>query len=236
MRYHEAGRGPCLVLVHGLGVSADYWYRNGPFLAAAGLRVLAPDLPGFGRTEGPAEGLSVSGQAAALLRWTEAVGVDSAVFVGHSLSCQTVLELAALRPERVRGLVLAAPTGDPEGHRLARQAWGLLRDVPRESLRLTVEVVSAYLRAGPVRVWRTWRKGAREDAFRHIARVRAPGVVVVGTRDPLVRPGFAESLAAALPQGELVWIEGGAHAVLFDPADRFNAAVLAFVHGIRDRG
>jgi 2-hydroxy-6-oxonona-2,4-dienedioate hydrolase len=228
MRFREAGEGPPIVLVHGLGVSADYWYRNGPALAAAGHRVLAPDLPGFGRTAGPSGGLSISRQAGALLRWAETVGVGPAIYVGHSLSCQTILELAAYRPERVRGLVLAAPTGDPEGHRLLRQAWGLLRDVPRESLRLAVEVGAAYLRAGPVRVWRTWRKGAEEDAFRLIDRVRAPGLVVVGTRDPVVRPAFAEALARALPSGRLVWIEGGAHAVIFDPAPGFNRAVVEF--------
>jgi pimeloyl-ACP methyl ester carboxylesterase len=49
VRYRDAGEGPPIVLVHGLGVSADYWWRNGPPLAAAGHRVLAPDLPGFGR-------------------------------------------------------------------------------------------------------------------------------------------------------------------------------------------
>lgn len=232
MRYREAGRGPCLVLVHGLGVSADYWIRNGPPLAAEGFRVLAPDLPGFGRTEGPADGLSISRQAGALLRWAEEVDLDPAVFVGHSLSCQTILELAAYRPGRVRGLVLAAPTGDPEGHRLLRQAWGLARDVPREPLRLAVEVGAAYLRAGPVRVWHTWRKGAREDAFRLVPRVRAPGIVVVGTRDPVVRPAFAEALAAALPAGRCVWIEGGAHAVIFHPAERFNQAVLELLRSL----
>lgn len=236
MRFRETGEGPPIVLVHGLGVSSDYWYRNGPALAAAGHRVLAPDLPGFGRTEGPSGGLSISRQAGALLRWAQVVGVGPAVYVGHSLSCQTILDLAAYRPERVRGLVLAAPTGDPEGHRLLRQAWGLLRDIPRESLRLAVEVGAAYFRAGPLRVWRTWRKGAREDAFHLIHRVRAPGLVVVGRRDPVVRAGFAESLAAALPAGRMVWIDRAAHAVIFDAAPEFNGAVLEFMGTLSDGG
>jgi len=53
VRWREAGDGPAIVLVHGLGLSADIWWKNGPALAAAGFRVLAPDLPGFGKTEGP---------------------------------------------------------------------------------------------------------------------------------------------------------------------------------------
>lgn len=226
VRHREAGRGSPIVLVHGLGVSADYWYRNGPALADAGHHVLAPDLPGFGRTEGPDDGLSVAEQAAFVEAWSESMGIGPAVYVGHSLSCQVALELAAARPERVSGLVLAAPTGDPRGHRLLRQAWGLLRDAPREPLRLTLEVTRAYLQAGPVRVWHTWRKGAREDPLPLLPRIRAPGLVVIGTRDPVVPRDFAETLARGLEGGKLVVIEGGVHGLIFGSAAEFNRATL----------
>lgn len=227
-RYREAGSGPVVVLVHGLGVSADYWYRNGPGLAAAGLRVLAPDLPGFGRTKGPGE-MSVPEQTAALARWADAMGLEPAVYVGHSLSCQTVLELAAWSPERVRGLVLASPTGAPQRRRILHQALGFLRDVPREPPKLVPVVAEAYLRAGPLRVWRTWRQGAKHDPLPLLSRVRAPGTVVVGRRDPVVPPEFAEALAAGLPRGRMVWIEDAAHAVHFGRPEAFNGVVLELV-------
>ena len=73
VRYREAGSGPLVVLAHGLGCSADYWMRNAPPLAAAGYRVLAPDLPGFGRTDGPWRGLGVAAQARALAEWGDAL-------------------------------------------------------------------------------------------------------------------------------------------------------------------
>lgn len=217
------------MLVHGLGVSADYWWRNGPAIAAAGYRVLAPDIPGFGRTEGPSTGPSVSEQTHRLLAWADALQLGPAVYTGHSLSCQVNIELAAFHPERVAGLVLAAPTGDPRRGRLTRQAWGLLRDVPREPLRLALLVVQAYLRAGPVKVWQTWQRGGHHDPMALLPLVRAPGIVVVGRADPIVRPEFAESLASGLPAGRVVWIEGGAHAVIFHPAAAFNRAVLDFL-------
>lgn len=233
MRYHRAGEGPPLVLVHGLGVSADYWYRNGPPLAAAGFRVLAPDLPGFGRTEGPPGGLPVRAQAAALLAWARALELGPAVYVGHSLSCQCALELAVAAPERVRGLVLASPTGAPHGHRLLRQGWGFLLDVPREDPRLVPVVAQAYLRAGPLRVLRTWRQGAEHDPLTLLPSVRAPARVVVGERDPVVSAEFADALAAGLPgEGRVAWIAGAAHAVHFSAADAFNRAILEFVAGL----
>lgn len=229
VRHREAGRGAPIVLVHGLGVSADYWYRNGPALADAGHHVLAPDLPGFGRTRGPDDGLSVLEQAEFISRWAEAMEIGPAVYVGHSLSCQVALELAVADPGRVSGVVLAAPTGDPRGHRLVRQAWGLLRDAPREPLRLSLEVTRAYLQAGPARVWRTWRKGARENPIPLLPRVRAPGLIVIGSRDPVVPRDFADSLARGLDDGTLVEIERGLHGLIFGSAAEFNAAVLEWM-------
>lgn len=228
IRYREAGSGPTIVLLHGLAVSADYWWRNGPPIAAAGFRVIAPDLPGFGRTDGPAAGLSVPEQAAALDAWALRMRLDPAVYVGHSLSCQTVLNHAIWNPDRVAGLVLAAPTGDPTRHRLPRQALGLLLDAPRESWRLKVVVAQAYLRAGFRRAWRTWIAAAQSDALAMAKQVRVPGVVVLGTRDPVVRRGFAYDLARALPRGEVRWVPGGTHAVIYDTAEEFNAEVARF--------
>jgi pimeloyl-ACP methyl ester carboxylesterase len=226
VRYRAAGSGPPVVLVHGLGVSADYWWRVGPPLAAAGYRVLAPDLPGFGRTPGPRGGLSIAEQADAVLRWVDALGLESAVMVGHSLSCQALVELAAARPERVRALVLAAPTGAPRSFPLLRQAVGLLRDVPRESLPLAAFVAQAYLRAGPWRLWRSWRMGAEENPLAAAPRVPAPTLVLVGRRDPVVPRAFAEALAAALPRGRLEWVEGAAHALIFDGAEEVVERIL----------
>lgn len=229
LRYREAGDGHPIVLVHGLGVSADYWWRNGPPLAAAGHRVLAPDLPGFGRSAGPDGGLSVTEQAAALLAWLDRLRLPPATLVGHSLSCQTVMEVAAGHPERVAGLVLTAPTGEPGRARLLHQAIGLLRDIPRESMRLAMEVATAYALAGPKRVWRTWNMGAHHDPLPLMPKIRAPAVVVLGTRDPVVPPDFARTLAHGLGGREVRWIEGAAHALIFTHAEEFNRAVLELV-------
>lgn len=233
IRYREAGSGPTIVLLHGLAVSADYWWRNGPALAASGYRVIAPDMPGFGRTKGPEEGLSVPAQAAALHAWSSAMRLEPAVYIGHSLSCQTVMQHAAWQPERVAGLVLAAPTGDPVPHRLMRQALGLVRDAFRESWRLKMVVAQAYLRAGPRRTWHTWMAAADNDALAQADAVRSPAIVVLGSRDPVVRRAFAEQLAERLPEGEVVWIPRGPHAVIYDTAEGFNEAVRQFMERIR---
>jgi pimeloyl-ACP methyl ester carboxylesterase len=232
VRWREAGEGPPIALVHGLGLSADFWWRNGPPLAAAGFRVLAPDLPGFGKTDGPPF-LSVPEQAAWTARWADALEIGPAAYVGHSVSAQAVLQLAADEPERVTALVLAAPTGDPAPLRRVRQALGFVTDPVFEPLGLIPAVGEPYLRAGVPRWLRTWAAAGKHDALAAARRVRAPGVVILGRHDPVVRRGFAEELARALPQGRCIELQRGAHAVVFDAAEDFNRAVIAFLRESR---
>jgi 2-hydroxy-6-oxonona-2,4-dienedioate hydrolase len=234
VRWREAGEGPALVLVHGLGLSADFWWRNGPPLAAAGFRVLAPDLPGFGSTEGPPS-LDVPEQARWVAAWADAIGLGPAAYTGHSVSCQTVLELAATEPARVTALVLAGPTGDPAPLRLLRQAAGFVADPVFEPLGLIPTVGEHYLRAGVGRWLRTWVAAGRHDTLGAARRVRVPGIVVLGRHDVVVRRGFAEDLAAALPGGRCIVLEEGAHAVVFDAAEEFNAEVERFLGSLGPR-
>jgi 2-hydroxy-6-oxonona-2,4-dienedioate hydrolase len=230
VRFRQAGSGPVVVLVHGLGVSADYWVRMAPPIAAAGYRVLAPDLPGFGRSDGSPEGLGVSAQVNAVRRWADALDLPRATFVGHSISCQTALELAANYPERVRSVILAAPTGVGEKRRrLAHQAWALLRDIPREPIKLATMVAAAYARAGPGRVLRTWRMGAEHDPLKILPRVNTPGLVILGERDPVVPREFADRLAAGLSPGRVAIIPKAAHGVIFDGTGVLNRIVLEFL-------
>ena len=228
VRWREAGEGPAMVLVHGLGLSADFWWRNGPPLAAAGFRVLAPDLPGFGKTDGPPH-LTVPDQARAVADWADAIGLGPAAYVGHSVSCQAVLELAATEPARVTAVVLAAPTGDPAPLTRLRQVAGFIADPVFEPLGLIPTVGEHYLRAGIGRWFRTWVASGSHDALETAKQVAAPGIVLLGKHDPVVRRSFAQALAEALPGGRCVVLEHGAHAVVFDAAEDFNAEVARFL-------
>lgn len=229
VRFRQAGSGRPVVLVHGLGVSADYWWRTGPRLAALGFRVLAPDLPGFGRTRGPRLGLSVPEQAAALREWARIMGIGPAAYVGHSLGAQAVLDLAARAPEAVTALVLASPTGAPGVRGHLRQAFGFLADVALEPPKLIPFVAEAYLRAGLVRWAATWVRAQADDPFGDAARVRVPSLVVLGTRDPVVPGWYARRLAARLPAGPVVRIPRAAHAVIFSQPEVFCRVVGDFL-------
>jgi pimeloyl-ACP methyl ester carboxylesterase len=106
-RYLEAGAGPVVLLLHGasLGSSADVWASNLEHLAARGLRVIAPDLPGFGLTDNVADH-SVGFRAKFIPAFLDALGIDRAHVVGHSQSGQIAVQLAIKHPERVGKIVV----------------------------------------------------------------------------------------------------------------------------------
>lgn len=108
--YNEAGTGPAIVLLHGLGTDSSAWDRVMPELAAQH-RVIAVDLPGYSLRTDVAEVPHALELADALDRLLDQLGVDCAVFVGHSFGGTVSLITADRHPRRCAGLVLIAAGG-----------------------------------------------------------------------------------------------------------------------------
>ena len=122
VHYVEAGQGPVVLLLHGLGSSLDTWRRNVEPLADAGFTVLAPDLPGHGDSEkpdaldyGPRTAVDFTGQ------FLSALGVERASLVGNSAGGLVAALFALENPEKPCRLALVAPGG------IGRQVSWVLR-------------------------------------------------------------------------------------------------------------
>ena len=104
--FDDEGRGSPLLLVHGILVSAREWEDVEPLLARD-LRVIAPDLPGFGRSAKPIDfPYGRVGYCEHLVSLLDELGIEKATVVGHSMGAGIAAELAARSPERVDKLVL----------------------------------------------------------------------------------------------------------------------------------
>jgi pimeloyl-ACP methyl ester carboxylesterase len=107
VRYLEEGRGVPAILLHGssLGSSADVFRRNLRALGAAGVRAIAVDLPGFGKSD-PADDVSATLRKTFVLRFMDALGLARAALIGHSSSGNPVVSIALEHPERVSHVII----------------------------------------------------------------------------------------------------------------------------------
>jgi len=107
VRYLEEGSGVPAILLHGssLGSSADVFRRNLHALAGHGIRAIAVDLPGFGKSDA-ADASSAAPAKTFLLRFMDALGLERAALIGHSSAGSTVVSLALAHPQRVSHVII----------------------------------------------------------------------------------------------------------------------------------
>jgi len=104
------GRGPDVVLIHGLGGTKSSFFETAAALAAGGHRVHALDLPGFGASSKPLRAPYTGAWfATAVLDTMDALGVQRAGLAGNSMGGRVAIEAALAAPERVTGVALLCP-------------------------------------------------------------------------------------------------------------------------------
>jgi pimeloyl-ACP methyl ester carboxylesterase len=197
--HYDVGDGPALVLLHGWNHHAEAWIRNIGPLSAAGYRVVALDLPGFGRSGMPHIDYSLRGYAAFVVRLLDTLEIDRAVLVGSSMGGAIAFKTAIETPQRVSAVVGVDAAGM---FTRAPRLWSL---VASPMLRM---VVSPFV--GRRRVLEESHKNAYFD--RTLSSPQQVDVMAEAHLQPGYRDHFmsmAESMATT-PKAELLW-EGLPH-------------------------
>lgn len=233
VEYTEFGSGESwVVLIHGQLMTRRMQQPLARALAAQGLHVLTVDLLGHGRSDRPADPLaySTTGFAEQVVALLDHVGADQAVIGGTSLGANVSLEVAAIAPERVRGLLLEMPVLDN-----AVEA-GIVATAPlmfaARYLPLTITALRRLTRPVPRGLVPFWTGVAldvfnqRGDAMAAVIhgvffgrmappskqrrRITAPALVIGHAADPVHPAADAAMLAEELPNGRFV----GAHSIV----------------------
>jgi pimeloyl-ACP methyl ester carboxylesterase len=189
----ELGEGPPLLFIHGLSGSWPNWLEQLPVFGAS-RRVIALDLPGFGRSPMPPEPITISYYARTIDALLEELGVSAAAVVGNSMGGFISAELAINFPQRVERLALVSPAGistynDPRGTR----ALPRLHRVER-----LVGAYTAWVAAHAETVAR--RPRLRNATFGFVARHarELPSALVAEQIRGAGKPGFLQGLQANL--------------------------------------
>lgn len=198
-----------VVLVPGLG-APGYLLRTLERCARSGPARLL-DVPGYRDPAGPVCGETVGALADTVARWLTDVPRRPVVLAGHSTGAQVALHAAVRRPERVRALVLLAPTFPPRLRRMGPLLGAALRTAVQESPGVVPAVLPSYLSAGPRRLLTCARSGQADAPEEVLPSVTCPVTLVGAEDDVLSPPGWVCHLAGRAARGRAVVVRG-AHA------------------------
>lgn len=253
-----------VVLVHGLSSYMGFWEHQVPELSRS-RRVLALDLPGYGASGRPDAPYTPPWYAEVVVSWMDAIGVEEAVLVGHSMGGQIAMTVALEHPDRVDRLVLAAPAGfetfGPGAKAWMKDWWTEDRATHATEAELRATFTTMVFNrqdAGTERLLEERVRMRGTEAFRgtsvavsrsvagmldhpvahRLGEIAVPTLVVYGTQDRMIpNPVFtggrtaaiARAGAEAIPDAELVLVQGAGHTVHHDAPQAFNAAVTRFL-------
>ncbi|MFG6402824.1 alpha/beta fold hydrolase [Microbacterium sp. P04] len=225
-----AAAGSPYVLIHGIGMSHRYFTRLHDELAADA-PVHSIDLPGFGGLPKPGRDLDVTEMATSLAEVIDRVIGEPVVLVGHSMGAQWVVELAALRPDLVLGVVAMGPVSDDRHRTVMAQARALALDSLGEPPRANAIVFGDYLRCG-VRWYLTQvRHMVSYPIEDRVAQLRAPLLVLRGGSDPIAGVDWCRRLRDRALDAAFVTVPRGFHVVQWSAPRAVASAIAAFVSG-----
>jgi pimeloyl-ACP methyl ester carboxylesterase len=239
------GEGDPLLFLHGAhGIQG--WP---PFLEnlARSFRVVVPDHPGFGRSEGLEYLDDIVDLALYYTEFIEAMGLDQPYLVGHSLGGMIAAEVAAIAPDVASKLVLIAPLGlwlddhpvmdffaaTPEElaaamfHDPGSDAAGELLRLPADpEARLEALLArTKSLSAAGKFLWPIPDKGLKK----RVHRITAPTLLLWGASDRLVPPVYGEAFLKRIRRARLMLLTGASHMLPYERDDEFVAAVTDFL-------
>lgn len=248
VRYHVAGRGPDVVMIHGWGSSHRMWQHFTAALAPR-FRCWSLDLPGFGDSDQPQDAwYSIPNYVTTVHRFLDVMGLRRVRVIGHSMGGLISLDFAATHPESVERLVVINPvvSGRPYMRPFAEWERGaqVLDQTLRLSRRLLQPVLSHPAAAGlpaPLSHYSrraedfyktsagtllsTGRAIVAHDVRPRLAAITAPTLVILGTLDANVPNSEGHLAAVEIPQARLAVFTAG-HLVTDDrPAE--TAALIA---------
>jgi pimeloyl-ACP methyl ester carboxylesterase len=235
---------PTVVLLHGAGFNHTSWALHSRWFAHHGYGVLAPDLPGHGRSSGaPLSTIAeMADWTAALL---EASGAAKAKLVGHSMGSLIALETAARHPAKVSALSLIG-TADTMmvGPDLLKAAeandHAAIDMVSIWGLGFSAELGGSlapglWMHFGAERVLEQCKRGvlfsdlsacnAYQGALAAAAKVTVPATLILGERDMMTPARAGKALAAALPNSRTVVLSGAGHMMMAERPDELLAAL-----------
>jgi pimeloyl-ACP methyl ester carboxylesterase len=230
---------PEVVLIHGAGGTHLHWPYN--LRRLNNHRVLAPDLPGHGKSEGIGE-QAIERYAQLIADWLEDIGVKQAAVVGHSMGGAIAQSLALSHPKMVGKLVListgavlpvnpdllekiSVPASAPSALDLIVK-WSYAKGTDPTLLQQAREQMDAIR---PTVIYGDFVACSRFDTTEQLSKIKAPTLVLCGEADKMTPIHFSKQLQENIPNATLVTIPEAGHMIMIEQPEKVAEEILNFL-------
>jgi pimeloyl-ACP methyl ester carboxylesterase len=214
-------------MVHGYNGSCEYFVPYPLALLARQRRVLALDLPGCGLSDRPPE-CTLESYVDCLASFMDALGIEQADLLGHSMGGQIAIAAVARHPKRFRKLVLVDSAGLPE---LIRRPWlapvKMLTDPSIRQIQLYPSLIKLGLRARAMRDGLTILR--TKSIRRELKQVSRPTLIIWGSKDRIVPLEHGAFMKRHIPDARLVVMRGSGHMPFTEQPQQFAGLVQSFL-------
>ncbi len=236
-----------IVLIHGLGATCDSWALQFDELCRSDFRVLAFDVPGFGKSDPISGGLSA--WASRIAQCASAIQLTSYKLAGISMGGVLAQQIAIEYPETINKLVIINSYARLDFSKPQTWPYFLTRVILLHTLGLPVQakavarkvfpkpeqemyrrvLIDQILQADPRSYRSAMHDLARFNSADRLHRIQAPTLVITGEQDSTVAPKIQSRLAQGIPNCRQVIIPDAGHAVSIDQYQEFNRILVDFL-------
>ena len=247
IHYVEAGTGPTVILLHGLGGSTQVWQLNIAALAEK-YRVIVPDQIGFGKSDKPLVNYRIRTYVDFLDQFSKQLKIERASLVGNSMGGWIATAFTAAFPDRVDKLVLVDAAGYTPPKDLDTRTFYGLNPTTREGMKVLVakifynkmfltdaaidQAITTRLAAGDGYTINSITESIiRGEDFLDdtVKTIKRPTLLIWGRQDGLVPVAEGERFNKDITGSKLVVFDQCGHMPQVEKAAEFNAAVLKFL-------
>jgi non-heme chloroperoxidase len=248
--YRDWGAGTPIVFCHPWALNSDIWEYQMVALSEQGVRCIAYDRRGHGRSDDPGGGYDYDTLASDLATVIERLDLHHATLVGYSMGSGEIIHYVSCHgADRVARVVLTSPVPPGPGSRTvsdgiiaelkkdrpAYMATGLPLFIGRQPLvsaAMSQWILEQFLRASPKGIIECMRNIAAADHRPHLSAMKMPTLIIQGDHDevsPLDLTG--RRLAEAIADSKLKIYEGAPHGIVLTHRDQFTSDLLSFLRG-----
>ena len=259
VHFVEAGKGPSILFLHGLGGSCRDWSANLPAFASS-YRVIALDFPGFGESDKPEVQYSIEWLTDVVEKFLQEQELDRLNLVGHSMGGVVALNLASRPNSRVKKLVItdAVGIGDKSeflAHAMSKKImgpdtkWGFVESLLKDQFRAMADDLIEKQKPQTARdLFESLKVPITGDPLLpmtpevqmtasifdfdvrpKLASIQQPTLILWGAKDPLASPQDASFLRTKIPSSILILFPDSGHSPMMDNPSLFNHELGKFL-------